>query len=105
MTAFLEMAGAVPFPPTGAFPRATSGLTMGLKPHRKWFLLFFAYFSLVAIPAAHAYIDPGTGSYVIQIIIGGILGALVAVKVFWGRFWAFISRRNRRSKAAPGPKE
>ena len=32
---------------------------------------------------AEAYIDPGTGSYVLQLLLAGILGALFALKVFW----------------------
>jgi uncharacterized membrane protein YqgA involved in biofilm formation len=38
----------------------------------------------IAIPAdAFAYLDPGTGSYVLQLIIGGVVGALLGVKMFW----------------------
>ncbi len=33
--------------------------------------------------AAHAYIDPGTGSFVIQGIIAAVVGAGFAIKVFW----------------------
>jgi hypothetical protein len=40
---------------------------------------------------AHAYLDPGTGSYVLQIIIGVAVGAALAVKVFWLRIKAFFS--------------
>lgn len=32
---------------------------------------------------AHAYLDPGTGSYIIQLIMAGLLGAAFAVKLFW----------------------
>ena len=35
--------------------------------------------------AAYAYIDPGTGSFVIQGIIAGVVGAGVVVKMFWHR--------------------
>ncbi len=35
--------------------------------------------------AAHAYIDPGTGSFVIQGIIAALVGAGFALKVFWSR--------------------
>ena len=36
-----------------------------------------------SIRKAHAYIDPGTGSYILQIVIGGVLGAAFALKVYW----------------------
>ncbi len=45
---------------------------------------------------AHAYIDPGTGSYIFQILMAALLGSLYAVKVFWGNikdlFRNFFSR-------------
>jgi len=58
-----------------------------------WVVIFFAYFFAVAIPTAHAYLDPGTGSYVFQVLIGAVLGAAVAVKVFWKRIWGFVTRK------------
>lgn len=49
-----------------------------------------------------AYLDPGTGSYFFQILIGILLGSLVAIKIFWGRIRTFIigllalNKRNMR---------
>jgi hypothetical protein len=31
------------------------------------------------------YLDPGAGSLVLQLILGGIAGALVSLKLFWRR--------------------
>jgi len=36
-------------------------------------------------PNAFAYIDPGTGSIIVQMIIGGLVGVGIAIKVFWFR--------------------
>ncbi|HEX6207218.1 MAG TPA: hypothetical protein VF058_02555 [Actinomycetota bacterium] len=44
-------------------------------------------------PAAQAYLDPGSGSFIFQVIIGGLLGAAVAVKAFWQRIWGFLAQR------------
>ena len=41
--------------------------------------LFFVGFSLLWIPVANAYIDPGTGSFIFQAAIGVLLAAGVAV--------------------------
>ena len=41
-----------------------------------------------------AYIDPGTGSFVLQMIIGGVAGAFVTVKLFWGRIRARFRKRD-----------
>lgn len=46
-----------------------------------------------------AYVDPGTGSFFFQLLIGGVLGAGVAVKVFWKRIWAFVTRRRVGSRS------
>ena len=35
--------------------------------------------------AALAYIDPGTGSYVIQLVIAAFVGVVFSVRVFWKR--------------------
>lgn len=48
--------------------------------------------------AAHAYIDPGTGSYVLQLLIGGILGASLAFKGFWRHLRALLMRAADRKQ-------
>jgi hypothetical protein len=46
---------------------------------------------LLAPDTAHAYLDPGTGSYVLQMIIAGVLGAAFAVKMYWFRIKRFVA--------------
>ena len=50
---------------------------------------------------AHAYLDPGTGSYVLQMIIAGVLGAAFAIKMSWFRikrfFTGMFSRNDRNN--------
>lgn len=48
-----------------------------------------------------AYLDPGTGSMIIQLLLGGIAGAMVVGKLYWHRFKSFFSRRGTASPA-PG---
>ncbi len=40
---------------------------------------------------AHAYVDPGTGSLLLQSIIGGIVGGMFIIRTYWARFRAFLS--------------
>jgi hypothetical protein len=47
-----------------------------------------------------AYIDPGTGSYVLQMAIAGALGASYAVKHYWGRLKGLFSRKPRSADDA-----
>jgi hypothetical protein len=35
------------------------------------------------IQEAYAYLDPGTGSYIYQLLIAFVIGGLYAVKLFW----------------------
>lgn len=47
---------------------------------------------------AHAYIDPGTGSYVFQILIAGLVAALYLFKQYWARLLAFFKQIWNRDK-------
>lgn len=44
---------------------------------------FAILFMSLNLQEAQAYLDPGTGSYIFQILIGFILGGLVTLKMFW----------------------
>jgi hypothetical protein len=55
--------------------------------------------------AVHAYIDPGTGSIVLQAVIGALVGGLVAIGLFWNRIKAFVRNLFSRSKKSEGPKD
>lgn len=52
----------------------------------------FVIFVLVVLiaPNAMAYLDPGTGSMMLQVILGGIAAIGVALKLFWYRIIAFL---------------
>jgi hypothetical protein len=65
-----------------------------------WFTLFLLYFGVVAVPNANAYIDPGSGSFIFQVLIGGLLAGAVAVKHFWRRIVSFFTRRGSRGQTA-----
>lgn len=64
-------------------------------------LLILAY--LIYPQKAHAYIDPGTGSIIIQVLIAAFFGALFAVKMSWKRikifFNSLFSTGSKREKA------
>jgi len=49
---------------------------------------------LVIAGDAHAYLDPGTGSYVFQMVIAVILSGAFTLKHFWHRLKARIVRRD-----------
>ncbi len=39
---------------------------------------------------AHAYLDPGTGTYILWLLISGAVGALYAVKLYWSKIRSFF---------------
>jgi hypothetical protein len=41
-----------------------------------------------------AYLDPGSGSYLLQLLIAAILGAGLAVRMYWGRIKTIFGRKN-----------
>ena len=43
------------------------------------------------------YIDPGTGSIILQAIIGAVVGAAIAVKLFWHRILKFLGIRKGKT--------
>jgi len=47
----------------------------------------------------YAYIDPGAGSSILQLLIAGLLGALYAAKLHWTRIKSFLAKR--RSTSVP----
>lgn len=63
---------------------------------RQYYKIFFIL-SLAAVTVlinydfAHAYLDPGTGSYILQLIMAGLLGAMLAIKIFWRNIKAYLS--------------
>lgn len=52
--------------------------------------VLFTTVSLIFPRQVHAYIDPGSGSYIIQIIIAGVLGGLFGLKLYWKKLTSFF---------------
>ena len=40
-----------------------------------------------------AYLDPGSGSMIIQILVGGLAAVGVTMKLYWRRLTGIFSRR------------
>lgn len=54
------------------------------------FLFFLGIVELTVQPA-HAYLDPGTGSVVVQTIIATVVAAGFVIKGFWYKIIRFIN--------------
>jgi hypothetical protein len=52
-----------------------------------------------------AYLDPGSGSMILQIIAGGLAAVAVTAKLYWNRILKFLRiRKDEPEKAATTPK-
>jgi len=60
-----------------------------------------AVFLLFSVGRAHAYLDAGSGSMLIQLLLGGTAGLVVLVKLYWRRFLSFFGMREPASSASP----
>ena len=49
---------------------------------------------------ALAYLDPGSGSMILQAILGGVAGLLVGLKMFGRRMFSFLTFWKRDDAAA-----
>lgn len=64
-------------------------------------------FGLIAAAAAlfgteaFAYIDPGTGSLLIQWAFGAAVAGFAVLNVYWARLKAFFSPRSQRAASDP----
>jgi len=63
--------------------------------------------AVVMTPAAHAYLDPGTGSIILQGLIAGFAAAALVARQFWHRITSFLrdpfNRKRDREQDATAP--
>jgi hypothetical protein len=60
------------------------------------------FFTFLAAPStSYAYLDPGTGSMILQGLIAAIALSAVTIKMYWHKFVAFFKRRNDKEPEAP----
>jgi len=45
---------------------------------------------------AFAYLDPGTGSYIFQVLVATLIGGLFTLKIYWQKIKDFFSNRSSK---------
>lgn len=58
--------------------------------------------AFLCAPPAHAYLDPGTGSFIFQILAASFLGAMATIKIWWSKVDG-IFRGKPKPKPEPKP--
>jgi hypothetical protein len=67
------------------------------------FLALCGIVLLGAAPSAHAYVDPGSGSMLLQLLLGGAAGVIILVKWYWQRFLAFFGGKGKEAELPETP--
>lgn len=57
-----------------------------------WCFCCLGAYTLLAPNYAHAYLDPASGSLILQIVAGAILGAALTAKMWWLKFRVLLSK-------------
>jgi len=55
-------------------------------------LLTILFVCLCYPQSAIAYLDPGTGSLILQMLIAGIIGAMYTIKLYWYRLKTLVAQ-------------
>ena len=62
------------------------------------FALLICWCVLIVERPALAYLDPGSGSMLLQVILGGVAGVAVIAKLYWGRLLSLFGIRRDTPK-------
>jgi hypothetical protein len=64
-------------------------------------LVIALWATFVCVSPAYAYVDPGAGSMVVQLLLGGVAGIVVLIRLSWHRLLSVLNLRkddDRRSE-------
>ena len=67
--------------------------------------ILIAVLTILVVPLArpaHAYLDPGTGSMILQVALGGVAGILVAARLYWRRLMRRFGSSSREDPTPDG---
>jgi hypothetical protein len=54
------------------------------------FIFLVAIAVMLSVTEARAYLDAGTGSMLVQLLLGGVAGLAVLAKLYWRRLTAML---------------
>ena len=59
-------------------------------------------FGVLVPSTAHAYLDAGTGSLIVQALLGGVVGVATVARLYWGRIRGLWSRGQKPETTIAG---
>ena len=69
----------------------------------KKIILLTILFKTTFITSAHAYLDPGSGSIILQAILGFIAATIASISIYWTKFKSLISKLFDKKKENKKP--
>lgn len=67
---------------------------------RSGFLFVLVPLLCLATPA-HAYLDPASGSMILQLLLGGLAGAAVLIRLYWHKLLGVLGKKKHEDDDAP----
>jgi hypothetical protein len=71
----------------------------------KYLVLMLSVLLLLFAKNSEAYIDPGSGSYVLQLLVASFFAILFALKMFWRNIKAFFFRTGGKNNQNAGSEQ
>ena len=60
------------------------------------FLILILFFNLFFLSKAQAYIDPGSGSIILQALLGALAAAGVSISIYWNKLKDFFKTNKNK---------
>lgn len=76
----------------GEAKRSEGRIPMKHFTHLATGVVLFSLLYLLFPQTAYAYLDPGTGSYIIQMAIAILLGASFTIKIYWKKIKTYFAK-------------
>lgn len=70
---------------------------------RKSFFSLLLLWTLLAEARPQAYLDPGSGSMLLQVLLGGFAAVGVIAKLYWNRLTEWLGQKNADDGPASRP--
>ena len=71
---------------------------MMLKKIFLYSLILSVVLNIAFLQNACAYLDPGTGSYVYQVLVASLIGGVFTIKMFWKKITTFLRINSSENK-------
>jgi hypothetical protein len=62
------------------------------------FLILILFFNLFFLSKAQAYIDPGSGSIILQALLGALAAAGVSISIYWNKLKDFFKKNKNKDR-------